>query len=203
MLRQGFILLLCFMLIPVGMVWAADSHSGTPDEHGSGPDIFSGDLGTAVFTIAIFIVLLVILGKWAWGPILTGLQKREEHIRDSIEEAQKAHDEADEALAKYKAQLAKAQQESQSIIEKGRDEALLLAEQFRDKAQQDAQLISTKAQRDIASAKDQALKELYEQTTELATEMAAGIIGKTLTPDDHRELLQESLNKLQNAMKKE
>ena len=203
MLRQRFILLLCFILIPAGMVCAVDSHSDASDEHSSGPDIFSGGLGTAVFTIAVFIVLLVILGKWAWGPILTGLQKREEHIRDSIEDAQKARDEADEALAKYKAQLAQAQQESKSIIEKGRDEALCLAEQFRQKAQQEAQLISTKAERDIASAKDQALKELYEQTTELATEMAASIIGKTLTPDDHRELLQESLNKLQNATKKE
>jgi len=202
MLRQGFILLLCFMLIPVGMVWAADSHSGTPDEHGSGPDIFSGDLGTAVFTIAVFIVLLVFLGKWAWGPILTGLQKREEHIRDSIEEAQKARDEADKALAEYKAQLAQAQQESQLIIGKGRDEALHIAEQFRQKARQEAQLISTKAERNIAAAKDQALKELYEQTTELATEMAAGIIGKTLTPDDHRELLQESLKKFQDTTKK-
>lgn len=202
MLRQGFILLLCFMLIPAGMVWAADSHSGVPDEHGSGPDIFSGSLGTAVFTIAVFIVLLIILGKWAWGPILAGLQKREESIRNSIEEAQKAREEADEALAEYRAQLAQAQQESQSIIENGRDEALQLAEQFRDKAQQEAQLISAKAERDIAAAKDQALKELYEQTTELATEMAAGIIGKTLTPDDHRELLRKSLNKLQDTTKK-
>jgi len=203
MLRQGFILLLCFMFITAGMVWAADSHSDTSDEHGSGPDIFSGGLGTAVFTIAVFVVLLVFLGKWAWGPILTGLQKREENIRSSIEEAQKARDEADEALAEYKAQLARAQQESKSIIENGRDEALRLAEQLRDKAQQEAQLISTKAERDISAAKDQALKELYEQTTELATEMAAGIIGKTLTPEDHRELLQESLNKLQDATKKE
>ena len=202
MLRQGFILLLCFILIPAGMVWAADSHSDVSDEHGSGPDIFSGGLGTAVFTIAVFVVLLVILGKWAWGPILAGLQKREENIRSSIEEAQRAREEADEALAEYKAQLARARQESESIIEKGRDEALRLAEQLRDKAQQEAQLISTKAERDINVAKNQALKELYEQTTELATEMAAGIIGKTLTPEDHRELLQESLSKLQDTTKK-
>jgi len=203
MLRQGFILLLCFVFISAGTVYAADSHSGTTDEHGSGPDIFSGGLGTAVFTIAVFIVLLVFLGKWAWGPILTGLQKREENIRNSIEETQKAREEADEALAEYKAQLARAQQESKSIIENGRDEALRLAEQLRQKAQQDAQLISTKAERDINAARDQAIKELYEQTTELATEMAAGIIGKTLTPDDHRELLQESLKKLQDTTKKE
>jgi F-type H+-transporting ATPase subunit b len=202
MLRQGFILLLCFTFISAGMVCAADSHSGTPDEHSSGPDIFSGGLGTAVFTIAVFVVLLVILGKWAWGPILAGLQKREENIRSSIEEAQRAREEADEALAEYKAQLARARQESESIIEKGRDEALRLAEQLRDKAQQEAQLISTKAERDINVAKNQALKELYEQTTELATEMAAGIIGKTLTPEDHRELLQESLSKLQDTTKK-
>lgn len=157
------------------------------------PNLFGGDIWLSIFTLVIFVILLAILGKFAWGPILSGLQKREEHIRNTIEEAQNARQEAEKSLAEYKEQLAQARQEAQAIIEKGRTDAARLAEDLRVKAQAEAQSLRDRAQQDIGSAKNQALNEIYDQVAVLATEIAGKIIQKSLNPEDHRQLLDESL----------
>ena len=198
-LRLGLIGWCCLMLIPGGILCADVDTSSDTEHHEGEPDIFSGNLGTAIFTVAVFLVLLVVLGKWAWGPILSGLQDREEKIRLALEKADRSREEAERTLAEYRQQLEQARQQAQTIIEEGRSDAVKIAEQLRGQAEQEAQTLREKAQRDIAAAKDQALKEIYEQTTQLATDMAAGIIGKSLNPEDHHRLLQESLNQLQQT----
>lgn len=161
------------------------------------PNLFGGDIWLSIFTLAIFVILLAILGKFAWGPILSGLQKREEHIRNSIEEAQNARQEAEKALAEYKEQLVKANQEAQAIIEKGREDATRIAQELQEKTQDEAQKLRDRAQQDIATAKNQAINEIYDQVAVLATDIAGKIVSKTLSPDDHRQLLDESLSKIQ------
>ncbi len=163
------------------------------------PGIFSGDIFTALFTIVLFLLIVFVLGKWAWGPILAGLQKREEHIRHTIEDADKARIEAERVLQEYQSQLASARKESQEILAKGRVEAIQMAEQFKKQAQEEAQSLRQQAARDIAAAKDGALKEIYEQSTVIATDLASRIIQKSLSPEDHRHLLQESLKHMQNG----
>ncbi len=188
MLRQLF----ASMFVSLMMVSVACAES-----EGGSPNIFDGGPVLSIFTLAIFGLLLVILYKAAWGPILSGLQKREEHIRSTIEDAQNARQDAEKALEDYKTQLAKANEEAQAIIEKGRSDASRLAQELQTKAQDEAQKLRDRAQQDIASAKNQALNEIYEQVTVLATDMAGKIISKTLSPDDHRQLLDESLSQLQ------
>jgi len=162
------------------------------------PGIFSGDIFTSLFTIALFLIILLVLGKWAWGPILGGLKKREEHIRHTIEDAEKARLEAERVLREYQTQMASAQKEAQEILAKGRVDAIHLAEQFKKQAQEESQALRQQAARDIQAARDGALKEIYEQSTAIATDLAARIIQKNLSPEDHRHLLQESLQQLQN-----
>ena len=113
MIRRSLKWFVCIGLVLAVPVWASEATEESPD-------IFSGTWGTAILTLAIFIVLLAVLGKWAWGPILSGLQKREEHIRRSIEEAEQARADGEKALQEYKEQLAQAQSEAQVIIEQGR-----------------------------------------------------------------------------------
>jgi len=162
-------------------------------------NIFSGGIFQSLFTLAIFVLLLYILRKYAWGPILTGLQKREDHIRQSIEDAEKAREDGQKALQDYQEQLAQARAKSQAIIDKGRSDAKQLAENLKNQAKDEAQSLRDRAQQDIASAKNQALREIYDQVTNLATDMAGRIVQKSLTPEDHRQLLQESLDKLDGS----
>jgi len=187
MIRRSLIWFVCIGLVLAVPVWASEES----------PDIFSGTWGTAILTLAIFIVLLAVLGKWAWGPLLSGLQKREEHIRRSIEEAEQARADGEKALQEYKEQLAQAQSESQVIIELGRSEAVKLADELKQNAQEEARKLRNQAQRDINSAKDEALRELCDQTCELATDIAGKIIQRSLDAKDHRDLLADALNKMQ------
>ena len=154
---------------------------------------------TSIFALIVFALLLAILAKYAWGPILASLQKREDHIRQSIENAEKAREDAEKALQDYQEQLAQARAESQAIIDKGRSDATQLAVTLKNQAKNEAQSLRDRAQQDIASAKNQALREIYDQVTNLATDMAGRIVQKSLTADDHRQLLQESLDKLDGS----
>jgi F-type H+-transporting ATPase subunit b len=198
MLRQTLLWSLSVLLMPVVNLFAATAeHAEGGGAHAGGDNIFAGDWALPVLTLVVFIVLLVVLGKWAWGPILAGLQKREEHIRQSIEDAEQARADAEKSLAEYKEQLAQAQKEAQVIIEKGRADAGQIAEELKQKAQEEAQGLRVQAQKDISTAKDQAVKEISDFSCELAADIAGKIINRSLDAKDHRDLLNESLNKLQ------
>ena len=178
----------------VDTAWAvADEAAG----HEEKSNIFAGQIWLAIFTLMIFGILLAILGKFAWRPLLEGLQKREDHIRHSIEDAEKMRNEANEILESYQQQLTEAREESRKIIEQGRVAARRLADEMEAKSQATAQALRERAQRDIGAAKQQALREVYEQISHLATEVASKIVQRTLTPDDHRELLEQSLSKIE------
>ncbi|MBN1764746.1 MAG: F0F1 ATP synthase subunit B [Sedimentisphaerales bacterium] len=203
MLRKGVLWFVYAILIPVTCVFAeVEEQSSSTSGHEDHVNIFAGDLGTAVWTLLLFIILLLILKKWAWGPILSSLQKREDYIRRSIEDAEKSREEAQQALDEYQRQLSQARLEAKAIMEEGRQDAIQLAGEFKHQAETEAHKIRQQAQRDIALAKNQALRDIFQQSSELATDMAARIIGKTLNPDDHRALLQESINRLQQETSK-
>jgi len=194
MLRRSLKWFVCIGLVLTIPVWASEASEESPD-------IFSGTWGTAILTLAIFIVLLAVLGKWAWGPILAGLQKREEHIRQTIEDAQQSREAAEQALEEYQAQLSQARNEAQGIIDQGRSEAVKLAEELKESAQAEARKLRAQAQRDIQSAKEEALRDLCDQTCELATDIAGKILQRSLTPQDHQDLMAEALNKMQTNSK--
>lgn len=158
---------------------------------------FAGDISTSIFTLVVFLILLGILWKFAWTPILTNLKRREDFIRQSVEDAEKAQRAVHEAQEAYQKQMAEARRESRDLIEKGRQEALQLAEQMKNEAQEQAKQLRQQAQSDIEQARQSAVRDIYNQSANLAAELAGKIIHRTLSPEDHRALLHESLAQLQ------
>ena len=198
MIRYRLWWFVCMVLAPAGAALAAEHGAAEETHGGGGPDIFSGDWGTVILTVSVFVVLLVILRKWAWKPILMSLQKREDHIRNSIENAERTRDEAEATLLKYQEQLAQAQTQAQAIIDKGRAEADTLARELMDKAKEQGKVLRQQAEQDIVRARDEALEHIYQQAGDFATEMARKIIKRDLNAEDHRALLSESLSQLQS-----
>ena len=94
-------------------------------EGGDG-NIFAGDLGNMIWTVVIFVLVLLVLGKFAWGPILEGLQARENFIRESLEEAKADRESAEERLREYEVKLAEARAEATALVEEGRRDAELV-----------------------------------------------------------------------------
>src|ERR1700731_2885932 len=81
---------------------------------------FAGNLGNAIWTLAIFVIVVVVLGKFAWGPILALLQQREEFIHRSLSDAKRDRDEAEARLKEYSAKLQRAQAEAAAIVDQAR-----------------------------------------------------------------------------------
>lgn len=151
---------------------------------------------TAIFSIIVFVGLLVILRLYAWGPILQGLQKREETIRSSLEEAKKTRSDMEAMRAQFQKELADAHQEIPKLIDEARKDAENLKIEMRASASAEIQAERERLRREIEMAKDQAIKQLWEQTAQLAALISTKAIGRALTEDDHRRLIDESLHEL-------
>ena len=174
----------------------ASSVLAAGEEHGESPSLFAGDLGNAFWTLLIFVLLLVVLGRFAWKPILTALQKREEFIHDSLAQAKKDREEAEARLADYTTKLDKARQEATAIVEEGRRDAEVVRRKIHDDANREGTDIIERAKKEIALARDSAVRELYEVSGSLATELAGKIIRKQLSAADHEQLIKESIDEL-------
>jgi F-type H+-transporting ATPase subunit b len=191
--------------IAVAAAWLSPALAGAAEAAGEGAGatspLYSPSQGaiTGVATIVIFALLVAVLGKYAWAPILTGLKAREEKIRKEIADAEAARAKADAALRQYNEQLASAEQKVRDMLSKATQDAENLATQIRTRAQQESEETKERALKDIDAARDQALSDIYQQTADLATRVAEKIIRRNLNADDQRELVNQSLSELQTA----
>lgn len=166
-----------------------DAHKG---EHKSST-LFEFALEQSIWTLTVFILLLIVLRKFAWGPILEGLGKREEHIRLAVEEAKLARQETEKVREEFKAEMARAYAEIPKIMEEARKDAANLREEMKSKAASDIQGDRDRLRREIETARDQALQEIWSQAANIATLISAKAIGRSLTEEDHRRLNEEAL----------
>ena len=154
-----------------------------------------------LWSLVVFVLLLIVLGKFAWGPMLHGLQRREQNIRSAIEEAQKTREEAQKLRVQFEQQLAKAHENVRDILDEGRRAAQQLTEEMTSKARADIQAEQERRRREIEMAKDQALQELWNQSAQLATLISAKAIRRQLNEEDHRRLVDEALAEVRQAGK--
>lgn len=181
---------------------AADTHgvAGAHDDghggKGKQPFILSVDLVSAIVNTIVFLLLLSVLSFFVWPAILKGLQAREAKIRGDLESAERASRDAAASLAQYKQQLADAQREAQRIIDESRTNAQRLGDQLRVQAEEQAAGLRKRAELDIENAKKQAISEVYEEAATLATQVAAQILKREVRPEDHRNLVSQSLQGL-------
>ncbi len=160
------------------------------------PFILDVDLVSALVNLVVFLLLLAVLAKFVWPPILRGLQQREAKIKGDLENAERASREAAASLDQYRQQLADAQREAQRIIDESRTNAQRVAEQVREQAEAQVTQLRQRAEADIDTAKRQAIAEIYEQTATLATQVAGQILRREVRTEDHRQLVDQSLREL-------
>src|SRR5262245_16689326 len=187
----GSLVVLAVALASAGPCFAAEGH-------GEKPNLLNVDVVVAVATIATFLLLLLILGKTAWKPILSGLKAREQGIRDRIEGAEKANADAKALLADYEKRLAHATDEARAIVEEGRKDAQAVRAKIEAEARVAATEERDRAVRDIDLARQKALKDVYEEVARVATEVAGKIVQREIRPDEHRKLVEQGLSQLES-----
>ncbi len=186
---------ICFLAVFALLAIAVPAAAAGAEAEG-GSNLFAGDLGNAIWTLVIFLGLLAVLSKFAWGPILGALQGREDFIRDALAKAKDDRDAAEAKLAEYEGILDKARAEATSIVEEGHRDADVLRAKIEEKAKSEAEKMLDRAKREIDLAKDTAKKELYTVSGELSTRIASKIVGRSLTDADHQRLIDESITEI-------
>lgn len=182
------------------MLLAAASAGALVEEHGAptDPSLFAGDVGNALWTLVIFLVVVFVLGKFAWGPLLGALQRREQFIRDALADAKRDREEAEARLAEYERRLAEARAEASGIVDEGRRDAEVVKGRIEREAREEADRMIERARREIELAKTAAIKELYGKTAEMATEIATKVVRREISAADHQKLIAEALDGLEN-----
>jgi F-type H+-transporting ATPase subunit b len=163
------------------------------------PSLLAGDLGNSFWTILIFVLVLVVLGKYAWGPILKTLQARESFIHEALAKAKADRDAAEARLREYEERLATARAEATAIVEEGRRDAEAVKRKIEEEAKHASDQAIERAKREIQLATAAATKDLYQLSARLATDLAARVIGRELTPQDHDRLIAEAIDGIKSS----
>ena len=155
------------------------------------------DPGLFIWTIVTFLVLLGLLAKFAWGPLLKALDERQEMIRKSLDDADQAKQEL-ERLHQESAQIiAEARAEAQSIVAKSRTAAETVREDLKQKAKEDADALVRGAQRQIQLETARAIQEIRHEVVDLSLAVASKLIKKNLTQEDNDALIRDSLRQIE------
>jgi F-type H+-transporting ATPase subunit b len=146
-----------------------------------------------------FVVLLLVMWKYALPPVRNMMKQREDRIRDDLERAEQARTEAEGELANYRRQVADARAESARIIEEARQSADEVKRQIQAQAEADAADIRTRAQEDIRLATERAQADLQGRVAELSIELAEKIVERNLDRDTQLALVESYIGQVGNG----
>jgi F-type H+-transporting ATPase subunit b len=214
MLRSNFRILAIALLVTVvsalpyhSHAWAAQ-HAEAPDQtaaatHGAGaaekPNPMELQPALVVWTVVVFVCLLLLLGRFAWKPLMQALHQREEHLEHCLLQTEKARNESEQLLVEHRRLLAQADERIKSMLDKAHKDAQATADEIVRQAQSEAGAARDRAQREIATARDQALSEIWGQTAAIAVSVAGRVLTKELSADEHRRLLDQAIKELPSA----
>ena len=155
------------------------------------------DPGLYIWTILTFLLLAGLLRKFAWRPLLDALDRREETIRKSLDEARQARLEMERVRAESGEILAAARVEADSIVSRTRADAARLSEELRQKARSDAENILRNAERQIEAETARALQAIRHEAADLSVAIASKIIRRNLTKEDNERLIAETFQEIE------
>ena len=158
------------------------------DHLGKGP-LMDLTPATIVLTIVVFVLLLVILSKAAWKPILDALKKREDTIAKALDDAKAANEVAQAKIQEYEAKIDHAKEEAAEITDEARKDAEDIKARIQAEAEQESEAIKDRAQREIDQMSHAAWDQVVNDAADLAVEAANKIIGEGLNPEGHAEIV--------------
>jgi len=179
------------LVFPVPLLLAGPA-SAAPAE-----DFAIGDLGHVIAAWVIFLLLLVVLGKWGWRPIVSQLRRREESIAQTIEQNEQREKHSQELLALYKARLDQVEGEVAQMLAQGKKQADEARDEILQSARRQSRELMDSTRREIEQAKHETMEELRQTTAELATDIAARVLRKSLDEQEHQRLMAQSLQEIE------
>jgi F-type H+-transporting ATPase subunit b len=155
------------------------------------------DPGLFIWTILTFLVLLTVLAKFAWGPLLRALESRQQAIRQSLDDAQQAKLELDRVQQESLRIVRQARVEAESIIASSRSDAERLREEMKQKAREEASGLVKNAERQIQLETERALLQIRHEAVDLSVMIASKLLQRNLTKEDNDRLIEEALRQVE------
>lgn len=153
-------------------------------------------VGDMVVMLVFFLLLLVLLRKFAWGPLMGVMEEREKYVANEIEVAEKNRREAEEAAAEATKQLNQTREEAQKMIEDARETAVEQEKNIVAVARQEADRLKTAAQADIENEKEKAVQALQDKVASLSVLIASKVIEKEINAQDQEQLINEFIKEV-------
>lgn len=154
------------------------------------------DPGLFIWTIVTFLVLLALLSRYAWKPLLASLQARQERIAQSLDEAKRAHEEMERVRLESAEIIRQAHVEASAIVSASRTDAERVREDTKQKARAEAAAIIAAAERQIEAAAVRARDEVRREAVDLSVAIASKLIRRNITADDNRAMIDDMIGSL-------
>ena len=181
------LLIISLMLVAALPVIASEETPAAEQQN-----IFSGNFGDALWTVISFLLLLAVLLKFAWKPILNGLKERQEHIEQEIKSAENTKKQAETLIEDYK-------HRGHRIIEDATAAAQQSQRELIEETRKETQLIKTRAQDDVRHAMIAASEHLWNEAADMMLLLGNEVLGRTITAEDNERLIREAIEKIKTS----
>jgi F-type H+-transporting ATPase subunit b len=155
------------------------------------------DPGLYLWTIATFLILLWLLGKFAWRPLLAALERRQEAIRKSLDDAQQARQELERLNVESRKILAEARVQADQILSQTRSDASRLRDELKQKAQAEAAGVIKNAERQIEMETARAVQQIRNEAVDISITIASKLLERNVTREDNERLIEETFKQIE------
>ncbi len=184
----------CVLLVMLCMCLPAFGSETVGEENPPGP--FSGAFADSVWTVIAFVVLLLVLWKLVWKPMLAGLNARQEHIEKQISDAEETKKDAAKVLTDYNAKLEDVEHEGKKIIAEYVKKAENQGREIITKAGSEIEAMKLKAETGMERQRNEAQAQLWVQAGEIILKLGQDVLGKTIDEADNQKLIDQAVKRL-------
>lgn len=156
--------------------------------------MFDMNEGLMFWTLVVFGILLFVLYRWAYPPILGAVEERERHIQETLDEAAQDREKAAELLAEQERQFASARSRSQDILQEGKRAAERIRQEMLEQAREQQEELLARARRELAVEREAALDALRKEAVDVSIAAAAKLLGRKLDAQEDRRLASDYLS---------
>ena len=163
----------------------------------AGGSLLTPQIGTVFWTLVTFLIMVFLLGRYAWKPLMGAVDARERSIRDSFEQAAKDRDQAQGLIEQHRGLLAEARRERASAVEQGKRDAEKVRAEMLEDAKREREQVLAETRAEVEAGIRKAHEELRETAVDLAIRAAGKLLSKNLDDATQRQLVEEHLADLE------
>ncbi len=159
-------------------------------------NLLKPDIGLMFWTVVTFLIMVVILKKVAWKPLLKVIDERESLIRQEIEAAQKHREDLERLKSEYENQLAQIESKARALLSEAEQKGLATRDSILKEAEAESRRLSDKTRKELGLEKERLVQELRKEVGELSIMMSEKLLKQTIDRKVHEKFMQEFLRNM-------